>query len=356
MNTVSPVLSKSEANLQNALAASEARFQSLVQSSPDAIIVANSVGIILYVNPEAQLMFGRAENRLLGKYFGFPIATDKPTEIEVLSPDKKPVVAEMRVVEIVWDCETAFMCSIRDISLRVQLMNDLKRSNDDLDNFAGVVSQDIRAPLQNIGLLAKWLKEDQSSDFNSDAIDDVQLIVDETDRMQRMLEVLLTYSQVSAYREMTDEVNLQQVLDDALENLSSDVFRSDAEIECCQLPTLQCNPGQMVSVFQHLLSNAINYCRETPKISISCKKNSDGWIIAISDNGIGIKSENLHTVFLPFNQLRLKDDRSGTGIGLATCKKIIERHSGEIWLKSKVNKGSTFFIQMPSRSVGMAGN
>ena len=347
VNTADPVAPQSRMHLQEALAASEARFYSLVQNSPDGVVVSSSDGVILYVNPEAALMFGRSEERLTGKYFGYPIATDKAIEIEVLSPDKKPIVAEMRVAEIEWDGDSAYMCSIRDLSLRARLMDDLKRSNNDLNNFAEFVSQDIRAPLQNIGLLAAWLKDDHAAEMDQDAIDDVQLIIAETKRMQNMLEDLLSYSQVSAYQEMSTNVNLQQVLDDALEVLSLDILRSGANVEKCQLPTLQCHPGQMVSVFQHLLSNAINHCSREPAISIFCENKLDSWVIAIKDNGVGIDPKNWQNVFLPFSQLHLKEGRNSAGVGLATCKKIIERHGGKIWLKSNLSKGSTFYIEMP---------
>ena len=242
MSTADPVVPQTKMYLQEALAASEARFHSLVQNSPDGIVVSSIDGIILYVNPEAALMFGRSEERLTGRNFGYPVATNKAIEIEVLSPDKKPIVAEMRVTKIDWADESAYMYSIRDLSLRAKLMDDLKRSNSDLNNFAEFVSQDIRAPLQNIGLLATWLKDDHAAELNPDAIDDVQLIIDETKRMQKMLEDLLSYSQVSAYQKMSAHVDLQQVLDDALECLSLDILRSGAEVEKCQLPTLQCNP------------------------------------------------------------------------------------------------------------------
>lgn len=350
MNTADPAPPQTKTSLQNALAASEARFHSLAQNSPDGIVVSNSDGLILYVNPEAASMFGRSVDRLTGRYFGHPIAKGKATEIEVLSLDKKPIVAEMRVAEIDWEGESAFICSIRDLSLRAKLMDDLKRSNDDLNKFAEVVSQNIRTPLQNIGLLASWVKDNNAANMDADANEDLQLIIDQAMSMQKMLEDLLSYNQVSAYQKTSAEVNLQHVLDDALEILAPDIFRSGAEVERCKLPTLECNPTQMVSVFQHLLSNAINHCSKEPIVKISCEKVANSWTIAIKDNGIGIDPKNWQSAFLPFNQFHNKEGHTSTGIGLATCKKIVERHGGKMWLKSKLGRGSTFYIQMPCRT------
>jgi len=347
MSTADPVATETNLSLLSALAASEARFHRLVQNSPDGIIISNHKGRIVYVNSEASSMFGRSVENLTGKFFGCPISKGKSTEIEVLGPDKKPKVAEMRVAEIQWEGESAFMCSIRDLSTRARLMEDLKRSNEDLNKFAEVISQNIRTPLQNIGLLASWLKENNTAAMNADATEDLQLIIDQAVHAQHMLEDLLKYNQASSNHKRSADVNLQDVLNEAIESLSSDIFRSGAEIERCQLPKLNCNFDQMVTVFQHLLSNAINYCEGKPKVKIDCERNSDFWTISIKDNGVGIDVKNWQNVFLPFNQLQKKKGQDSTGIGLATCKKIIERHNGQIGLTSSVSAGTTIFIQMP---------
>ena len=347
MSTADPVASKTRLSLQDALAASESRFRLLVQNSPDGIIVSNHKGRILYANPEAALMFGRSAENLTGKCFGYPISTGKSTEIEVLRLDKKPKVAQMRVAEIEWEGESAFMCSIRDLSSRVRLMEDLKRSNEDLNKFAEAISQNIRMPLHNIGSLASWLKENNTATMNADASEDLQLMVDQAAYAQNMIEDLLKYNQLSAHQKQSADVNLQDALNEAIESLSSDIFRSGAEIESCQLPKLNCNYAQMVTLFENLISNAINYCDGKPRVIIDCEKKPDSWTLSIKDNGIGIDNKNWQNVFLPFNQLQKKKGRNSTGIGLATCQKIIEQHSGQIWFESSVTTGTTVFIQMP---------
>jgi len=338
------------ATLQQKLAASEARFNNVVDSSPDGIVVIDDQGIIQYVNPAAERLFGHSRERLVGESFGYPTVVGEKAEIEVLTTEEKPTLTEMRVVEIDWNGQAAYLATLRDISERHALLSELHRSNKDLEQFASVVSHDVRSPLRNMYLLTGWLLDDHATELNSDAMEDIQLIRNTTTRMQRLLEDLLHYSRVDRVKRISRQVSLDIILDDALDNLADEIFRSELQLERENLPAIDCNVQQMVTFFQHILSNTMVHCVRKPEVKISCKTGPRTCHISIADNGVGIEKKYLSTIFIPFNHLRSNDSHEGSGVGLATSKKIIERHAGRIWIESEPSIGSTVHVEIPLHS------
>lgn len=336
---------------QNELQASNARFRNVVNSSPDGVVVTRADGIIQFVNPAAETMFGLSAGQLVGKPFHYSNAEGASVEIEVLQPGRAPLIAEMRVVIIEWDDQPAMLATLRDISERIQLTKDLMRSNQDLEEFASVLSHDIRAPLRNLNLLSGWLKKDHSTDLNSDALEDVELIQTITARMQRMVDDLLHYSRVSARQKKTPDVDLNLILEDTLASLSEDIFRREAQIHSTWLPAIDCNVAQMTILFKNVIQNSIQYCSVQPEIHISAVRRNHSWLLSFVDNGDGIEKRSWERVFLPFNHLHPDGDKQGAGIGLATCKKIVNTHNGEIWLESAETQGSTVYVLLPAKSV-----
>lgn len=343
------VKSRTSINRSAEISTSEARFNSVVHNSPDGIVVMDSDGIIQYVNRASEIMFGHSHEILLGKSFGYPVMSGNITEIEVLQQEKAPLVAEMRVVNVDWNGQACLLATLRDISERIKLTNELVRSNRDLEKFASVVSHEIRAPLRNLHLLSGWLLEDHSADLNSDAMEDVELMRKTTARMQRMVEDLLHYSRVGLGHKVSTDVDLKDVLVDALDNLQEEIFRSDAQFVEDPLPTIDCNVSQLVTMFQHIISNAIKYCSDKPRITITASRKDDMWKISFTDNGIGVDKKYWGKIFEPFNHLHSKDFYDGTGIGLATCKKIVDLHRGKIWLESDPGVGSVVHVCLPEK-------
>lgn len=335
------------ASLRRKLAASEARFHNVVANSPDGNVVIDSDGIIRYVNAAAESIFGYDRTRLIGEVFGFPTVAGDVVEIEIIKPGGKPVLAEMRVVPIEWEESSATLATLRDVSEHSNLLSELHRSTRELEQFASVVSHDVRSPLRNLYLLTGWLLDDHAASLNMEAMEDIQLIRTTTTRMQRLLEDLLHYIRVDRVKRVARGISLDQVLDDALEQLSDDIFRSGARIEREPLPCIDCNVQQMVTFFRHILSNAIVHCERKPLIRICCSVDESSCQISVADNGIGIESRNLENVFIPFNHLHSKDQHDGSGIGLATSKKIIERHHGRIWIESDQQVGTVVQVKLP---------
>lgn len=333
--------------LQHKLAASEERFNNLVFNAPDGSIVIDSAGIIRYLNPAAEALFGYSRDRLLGQTFGYPALAGNKAEIEILKPGGQLVLAEMRVVDIEWDGRPARLATLRDVSELDSTLAELRRVTKDLKQFASIVSHDVRSPLRNLYLLTGWLLDDHAASLNLQAMEDIQLIRSTTTRMQRLLEDLLLYIRVDRVKRMASDISLDQVLDDALDELSNDIAEHGAQIQREPLPVIDCNVQQMVTFFRHIISNSIVHSDTTPQIDINCTSNATSCRISISDNGIGIEERHIEDIFIPFNHLHSSKQHGGSGVGLATSKKIVECHGGRIWLESERGVGTTVFAELP---------
>ncbi|MFK7994218.1 MAG: ATP-binding protein [Granulosicoccus sp.] len=327
----------------------ELRFDSVVKNSPDGIVVMDYEGVIQYVNRASELMFGRSKEELIGKELGYPVMSGETVEIEVLHHGRPPCVAEMRVVSIDWRGQSSLLATLRDISKRIKLTNELLRSNKELEKFASVVSHEIRAPLRNLHLLSGWLLEDHSSDLNADAMEDVELMRKTTASMQRMVEDLLHYCRAGLRHKLSSDVKLEEVLLDALDSLQEEIFSSDAQVIKDPLPTIDCNVQAMVTLFRHIISNAITYCSQKPRIMVKSSRVDGMWKISFTDNGVGVEKKYWEKIFIPFNHLQTSDTYAGSGIGLATCKKIAELHHGKIWLESDPGGGSVVHVCLPEK-------
>jgi light-regulated signal transduction histidine kinase (bacteriophytochrome) len=197
-----------------------------------------------------------------------------------------------------------------------------------------------------VKLLAKRYKgklDEKADEFIEHAIYGIE-------RMQVLIKDLLDYSRVGATGKSFAPTDCLSALDKAVFNLQLAIKESGAVITHDDLPTVMADSSQLARLFQNLISNAIKFHgKEPPRIHISAEREEDEWIFCIKDNGIGIDAKFSEQIFVMFQRLHTKKEYPGTGIGLATCKKIIERHGGRIWVKSEPGKGSTFFFAIPSR-------
>jgi light-regulated signal transduction histidine kinase (bacteriophytochrome) len=195
------------------------------------------------------------------------------------------------------------------------------------------------------------LEKRYGDELDDDASEFIDFAVDGTERMQRMIEDLLRYSRVGRRGDEFESADLDGVLDEALANLSAAIDETDATIEREDLPTVDIDRGQMIQVFQNLIGNAIKFSGDTPpQIRVTARSRDGSWLIGVRDEGIGIDEEQQERIFAIFQRLHGSDAYSGTGIGLAICKKIIERHGGEIWVESAPGEGSTFYFTLPVRN------
>ena len=334
-------------SIEKELLSSVSRFNNVVNSSPDGIVVTNTAAVIQFVNPAAEVMFGLSSDKLVGMPFHYSDLSENTVEVEVLQANKAPLIAEMRLVDIEWEGEAAMLATLRDVSERIQMNQDLMQSNKDLEEFAAILSHDIRAPLRNIDLLAGWLQKDHAANLDPEAQEDINLIKTTANRMQHMIEDLLHYSRVSTRQQMLDNVNLNDVMCDALDQLSQVIFDSGANVEYQNLPIVDCNPKQIKILFTHIIENSILHCESKPHVHVTAQKQDHSWVLSFQDNGVGVQADLQERIFQPFDHFRSNSDKRGIGIGLATCKKITKIHNGEIWLESHSSQGSTVFVKLP---------
>jgi PAS domain S-box-containing protein len=224
---------------------------------------------------------------------------------------------------------------------------ELRRSNEDLSQFAYVASHDLRSPLKTISQYARLLERRYGSQLG-EGKELIEYLVSSAQRMNNLIRDLLTYAQVSAEsacRSGPVDANLQ--LSTALENLRMDIQESKAIITSDVLPDVPVNETSLLQIFQNLVGNAIHYRGvEPPRIHVTYADQVDHWLFSCKDNGFGIPPEFHAVIFEPFKRLH-GPDRSGSGIGLAVCKRVIERCQGRIWVESEVGQGSTFFFTLP---------
>jgi len=231
---------------------------------------------------------------------------------------------------------------------REALIVELERSNQELDQFAHIASHDLQEPLRMVASYTQLLARRYKDKLDSDANDFIAFAVDGAKRMQAQINDLLAFSRITTQVVEYDSANCQDIFDMAISNLAGSIKESGAVVTRDSLPTVQADASQLVSVFQNIIGNGIKYHgADSPCIHVSAVESGDKWLFPISDNGIGIEAEFAERIFVIFQRLHGKSEYSGTGIGLAICKKVVDRHGGRIWVESEPQKGSTFWFTLP---------
>ncbi len=233
----------------------------------------------------------------------------------------------------------------RELGERVE---DLARSNAELERFAYVASHDLREPLRMVTSYTKLLARRYKGKLDSDADEFINFAVDGALRMEHLIEDLLLYSRVGMRDLFVKPVQCEVVLTRALDNLQRAMQESGARVTHDPLPTVKGDDTQLVQVFQNLIGNGIKFRgKMTPCVHVSAKEKTEAWVFAIQDNGIGIDPQYADRIFVIFQRLHSHEEYPGSGIGLAICKKVIENHDGRIWFESHPGKGTTFYFTIP---------
>lgn len=235
-----------------------------------------------------------------------------------------------------------------EISAHEQTQAALVRSNTELEQLAYVASHDMQEPLRMIASYLQLVAQRYTDKLDDDGREFIGYAVDGAKRMQALINDLLAYSRVGTKAKPFAPVDCAAVVDTALQHLRVAVDESGACIECGALPRVSGDMSQLVQLFQNLLGNAIKFRGSAaPTIRIDCEPRGDGWCISVVDNGIGIEPEYSERIFVLFQRLHGRTQYAGTGIGLALCKKIVERHGGRIWVERAPTQGSSFRFTLP---------
>ena len=258
--------------------------------------------------------------------------------------------AQVAAVKMMQDAEEARQSAEKANENLKILMVELKRSNEELEQFAYVASHDLQEPLRMVSSYTQLLERRYKDRLDDDAHDFINYAVDGANRMQRLINDLLSFSRITARGGEFKTTDLNPILGQTLVNLQQRINDTHAIIVNDELPTLAVDAGQITRLFQNLLDNGTKFqVDEAPRIHITVKEQDSDWLFCFRDNGIGIDPQYKDRIFVIFQRLHSKTDFPGTGIGLAVCKRIVERHGGKIWVESELGKGTSFYFTISKR-------
>jgi PAS domain S-box-containing protein len=343
----------------------------MVESSPHGVVMVDGQGVIVLVNRETERLFGYSRDELLGQ----PVEVLVPGQMRQRHPDlraafhanpqSRPMGAgrdlygrrkgggeipvEIGLTPIETDEGTFVLASVVDIGPRKQAEEELRRSNEELERFAYVASHDLQEPLRTVASYVQLLSRRYRDQLGPDAADFIDFAVGGVRRMQHLIEDLLAFSRVGTRGAAFVSIDMQSVLREALDSLHAAIAESGANVTYTDLPTVMGDPGQLEQLLTNLLGNALKFRgTEAPKVHVSAERAGRMWVFCVSDNGIGIAPEYFERIFVIFQRLHARDEYQGTGVGLAICKKIAERHGGRIWVESNAGEGARFSFTIPA--------
>jgi light-regulated signal transduction histidine kinase (bacteriophytochrome) len=254
--------------------------------------------------------------------------------------------------------ETLIISIIRDITARQEtearlraIAADLERSNRELEQFAYVASHDLQEPLRMVASYTQLLARRYRGKLDADADEFIGFAVDGARRMQELINDLLAYSRVGSRALQLQPVETRRLVDQVINDLGGAIEDAGATVTRDELPTVQADPTQLQQLFQNLIVNGIKFRRPdvAPIVHVAARPRDGGWTFAVKDNGIGIEPQYLDRIFVLFQRLHSRAEYPGTGIGLAICKKIVERHGGTIRVESEPGRGTTLEFTLPER-------
>jgi two-component system sensor kinase FixL len=368
---------------EESLAEQRARLHAIVDTALDAIITIDEQGLIDSFNPAAERLFGYAPAEVLGKNVSLLMPAPYHAEHdaylrhyretgekriigigrEVMAQRKDGTTfpIELAVSEMQVDGRRRFTGLVHDITQRKQaearqerLIHELESANEELKNFAYVVSHDLKAPLRGIGSLADWLVADQAAKLDDEGREHLRLITQRVRRLDGLIDGILQYSRVGRIKETLAAVDLNPLLRDVIDSLAPPPHIRIGVADA--LPTIQSEKTRIQQVFQNLLGNAIKYLDKAQgEIQVDCIRAGEDWEFSVRDNGPGIDVRHHKRIFQLFQTLAPRDKVESTGVGLALVKKIVEMYGGRIWIESQPGQGSTFFFTLPADAPSTIG-
>lgn len=354
-------------------------LQTLMDNIPDSIYFKDKKNRFVRVNKAKAEHSGITSEKMIGKtdfdFYPEKQAKESFADDTRVMESGKPLIGKVEKIthlnrrdhwvsttKIPWYEEKKIIGIIgitRDITERKQAQDklaqktqELTRSNTELEQFAYIASHDLQEPLRMVSSFTQLLARRYKEKLGPEADEFIAYIEDGAKDMQELINDLLSLSRITTQTKPFKRTDCENVLDKALTILKVSIEESGAAITHDPLPTIMADSSQLTQLFQNLISNAIKFQGDKPaQIHISAKQKKNEWIFSVQDNGIGMDPKYAERIFLAFQRLHSRDEYPGTGIGLATCKKIVERHGGQIWVESEPDKGSIFYFTIPIRKV-----
>jgi light-regulated signal transduction histidine kinase (bacteriophytochrome) len=239
--------------------------------------------------------------------------------------------------------------AIQGLNTQLELrVEELARSNSELELFAYAASHDLQEPLRMVSSFVQLLSKRYKGQLDADADDFIGFTVDGVSRMQRLINDLLAYSRVGSQGQDLAPTQSGEIAREATQQLRSAIEETGATVTFGELPIVNADATQLGQLFQNLIGNAIKFHGEQPpRVHVEAQQAAAEWVFSVADNGIGLEPEYAERIFVLFQRLHSIDHYQGTGIGLAICKRIVERHGGRIWVEGEPGRGSTFFFTLP---------
>ncbi len=356
--------------IQSALLESEARFRQLADTMPQIVWTAGPGGNIDYWNERWYEFtgFSRAPSANVSwetilhpddlektrKTWSAAVNSGKPYNLECRFLERQEnrwrwFVARAVPVRDATGQIVKWFGTCTDIDAQKCVEDELRRANENLEQFAFSASHDLQEPLRSIKIYSELLTRRHANKLEGDAVTYLQFLGNSATRMETLVRDLLTYTQVTKFESLSEVVEANKALNAALASLSGTITESGARIVTAPLPSLRVNRTHLQQLFQNLIGNAIKYRspERPPVVHVTAERQDERWVFSVTDNGIGIDPEYSKNIFGLFKRLHSNDEYSGTGIGLAICQRIVDRYHGRIWVESEPGRGSTFRFTLP---------
>jgi PAS domain S-box-containing protein len=361
-------LSEQERNAQ--IVADEQLARSILEQTAEAMVVTDLAGKVIRASgaaddlagvPVFQRNFDEVFKIRLHSGGGEHVLFDVKSCPFVERAEARAVMTDGRVLQILLTCapladpqgrRLGSIVTLIDVTARKQTEDALRASNEDLRQFAFAASHDLQEPLRMITTYTQFLVKEYRGQLDDNSGLYVKFITEGADRMRRLLEDLLAFSQLNedGWRE-AQPVDLNRIFEKAVENCKTAIAESQAVVTSDPLPYVRGHESHFLQLFQNLIGNALKYRgQEPPRVHVSAKETDATCLLSVTDNGIGIDPKYHDGIFGVFKRLHGKEI-PGTGIGLAICKRVVERAGGQIWVESKLNQGATFYCALPSASI-----
>ncbi len=373
-------LSESKANNNASPLVEDKKVRTLIDAAPDSIILMNEQFLIIGCNTKAELVFGWKKHEVINKKLSEIIipaelmeaheqdmekylhtsestVMSKQLEITAIKKDRTEFPIELTISAANIETERLFIGFIRDISKRKiyednqnLLLKSVEKKNKELNDFAYIVSHDLKAPLRAIGSLTNWLMKDYGDKFDADGKQYIELLIGRVSRMDSLIDGILQYSRIGKTKEGEQDIDMRNLINEIISALAPpDSIKITMDEN---LPVLHAGKISMVQIFQNLISNAISYMdKPLGLIHIGCVEEDSQWIFMVKDNGPGIEEKYFEKIFQIFQSLKSRDESESTGIGLAIVKKTIESYGGKVWVESVFGSGSIFYIAFPKSNM-----
>jgi PAS domain S-box-containing protein len=352
-----------------------AHLAAIIDSSEDAIVSEDLDGILRSWNHAAERIYGYTAEEVLGRHSAFRLLPEHRQEREEIltrirrgdriAPFRtQRVRKDGRIIDVslsaapIRDSAGAIIGAssiVRDITEQVRTEEalarqtlELRRSNAELERFAYVASHDLQEPLRTVTSFVQLLARRYQGKLDADADEFIQFAVDGAGRMRQLIQDLLAYARINSRGDAFVPVPLEEILAETLEGLRLALEESGAAVTHGPLPVVLADPAQMGQLFSNFIGNALKFRgTEPPTVHLQAERRDAEWVLSIRDNGIGIDPRFFERIFVVFQRLHGRDEYPGTGIGLALCERIVERHGGRIWVESGPGRGAAFFFTLP---------